>query len=254
MLFRDAPRGLENPSQPAVALSQSAADDLLARCDRTGRVQSEACSVTPAASTPISGRTRCVTSFATHMLQRGVDIPDHPDLARPFEPCDPRRDLHPPDRAAAGPAPHAAVPDHRRPLRGKEAQPWLIPRSPAKGWPSSWRTSYRRFGPQYTSQYGHRMMPSQKKALSDIAACCTPELAGTALNRLRRLPLTRSGTTTAAGTGHAPNATNPGPAVARRASSRAVMPAFADFHAVVTVPSKSARNVPYATEVAVRHA
>jgi hypothetical protein len=36
----------------------------------------------------------------------------------------------------------------------------------------------RRFGPQYTSQYGHRMMPSQKKALSDIAACCTPELGG----------------------------------------------------------------------------
>ncbi len=31
----------------------------------------------------------------------------------------------------------------------------------------------RRFGPQYVSQYGHRMMPSQKKALSDIAACCT---------------------------------------------------------------------------------
>ena len=28
----------------------------------------------------------------------------------------------------------------------------------------------RRFGPQYISQYGHRMMPSQKKALSDIAA------------------------------------------------------------------------------------
>jgi hypothetical protein len=24
----------------------------------------------------------------------------------------------------------------------------------------------RRFGPQYTSQYGHRMMPSHKKALS----------------------------------------------------------------------------------------
>jgi hypothetical protein len=36
----------------------------------------------------------------------------------------------------------------------------------------------RRFGPQYTSQYGDRMMPSQKKALSDIAACCTPELGG----------------------------------------------------------------------------
>jgi hypothetical protein len=36
----------------------------------------------------------------------------------------------------------------------------------------------RRFGPQYTSQYGHRMMPSQKRALSDITACCTPELGG----------------------------------------------------------------------------
>ncbi len=36
----------------------------------------------------------------------------------------------------------------------------------------------RRFGPQYTSQYGQWMMPSQKKALSDIAACCTPELGG----------------------------------------------------------------------------
>ena len=36
----------------------------------------------------------------------------------------------------------------------------------------------RRFGPQYTSQYGQGMMPSQKKALSDIAACCTKELGG----------------------------------------------------------------------------
>src|SRR5260370_36672002 len=36
----------------------------------------------------------------------------------------------------------------------------------------------RRFGPQYTSQYGHRMMPSHNKALSDIAACCTRELGG----------------------------------------------------------------------------
>ena len=36
----------------------------------------------------------------------------------------------------------------------------------------------RHFGPQYTSRYGDRMMPSQKKALSDIAACCTPELGG----------------------------------------------------------------------------
>ena len=36
----------------------------------------------------------------------------------------------------------------------------------------------RRFGPKYTSQYGHVMMPSQKKALADVAACCTKELGG----------------------------------------------------------------------------
>ena len=36
----------------------------------------------------------------------------------------------------------------------------------------------RRFGPKYTSQYGHVMMPSQKKALADVAACCTQELGG----------------------------------------------------------------------------
>jgi hypothetical protein len=41
----------------------------------------------------------------------------------------------------------------------------------------------RQFAPQYTAQYGHRMMPSQKKTLSDIAACCTRELGG------RLLPL-----------------------------------------------------------------
>lgn len=36
----------------------------------------------------------------------------------------------------------------------------------------------RRFGPKYTAPYGHRMMPSQKRALADIAACCTPEMGG----------------------------------------------------------------------------
>jgi hypothetical protein len=36
----------------------------------------------------------------------------------------------------------------------------------------------RRFGPTYTSQYGHTMMPSQKRALWDIAACCTQQLGG----------------------------------------------------------------------------
>jgi hypothetical protein len=36
----------------------------------------------------------------------------------------------------------------------------------------------RRFGPQYIARYGPRMLPSQKKALADIAACCTRELGG----------------------------------------------------------------------------
>jgi len=36
----------------------------------------------------------------------------------------------------------------------------------------------RRFGPKYAAQYGHLMMPSQSRALSDIAACCTKELGG----------------------------------------------------------------------------
>ena len=36
----------------------------------------------------------------------------------------------------------------------------------------------RRFGVEYRSRYGHVMMPSQERALSDIAACCTKELGG----------------------------------------------------------------------------
>jgi Putative transposase/Transposase zinc-binding domain len=36
----------------------------------------------------------------------------------------------------------------------------------------------RQFAPRYIAQYGQRMMPSQKKALADIAACCTRELGG----------------------------------------------------------------------------
>jgi hypothetical protein len=36
----------------------------------------------------------------------------------------------------------------------------------------------RQFGSKYTSQYGHVMMPSHKRAISDIAACCTPEMGG----------------------------------------------------------------------------
>ena len=36
----------------------------------------------------------------------------------------------------------------------------------------------RRFAPQYLARHGQRMMPSQEKALADIAACCTRELGG----------------------------------------------------------------------------
>lgn len=36
----------------------------------------------------------------------------------------------------------------------------------------------RRFGPDYLSQYRAQMMPSQRRALADIAACCTAELGG----------------------------------------------------------------------------
>src|ERR1700691_1681176 len=36
----------------------------------------------------------------------------------------------------------------------------------------------RRFGLDYISQYGERMLPSHRKALADIAACCTRELGG----------------------------------------------------------------------------
>lgn len=36
----------------------------------------------------------------------------------------------------------------------------------------------RRFRAEYIAQYGQGMMPSQKRALADIAACCTRELGG----------------------------------------------------------------------------
>ncbi len=36
----------------------------------------------------------------------------------------------------------------------------------------------RRFAPEYLASYGQAMMPSHKKALADIVACCTPERGG----------------------------------------------------------------------------
>jgi len=35
-----------------------------------------------------------------------------------------------------------------------------------------------RFGPKYTTQYAKQMMPSQRRALADIAVCCTEALGG----------------------------------------------------------------------------
>jgi len=36
----------------------------------------------------------------------------------------------------------------------------------------------RRFGGEYQSQYGHAMLPSHKRALADIEACCSKQLGG----------------------------------------------------------------------------
>ena len=36
----------------------------------------------------------------------------------------------------------------------------------------------RRFGPDYLAHHGPSLMPSQKKALADMVACCTPALGG----------------------------------------------------------------------------
>ena len=36
----------------------------------------------------------------------------------------------------------------------------------------------RRFGKEYQLQYGHAMLPSHKRALADIEACCTQQLGG----------------------------------------------------------------------------
>ena len=40
----------------------------------------------------------------------------------------------------------------------------------------------RRFKDAYIARYGHRMMPSQKKALADIAACRTAQMGGSIIS------------------------------------------------------------------------
>ena len=49
---------------------------------------------------------------------------------------------------------------------------------PGSGHPIELADVVRRFGPEYLSQYGPRMMPSQRRALADIATCCTRQLGG----------------------------------------------------------------------------
>ena len=54
----------------------------------------------------------------------------------------------------------------------------MIPAFAPRRGRSSWRTSSANSVPSTFAQYGERMLPSHKKALSDIAACCTKELGG----------------------------------------------------------------------------
>jgi len=108
----------------------------------------------------------------------------------------------------------------------------------------------RQFGPQYTSQYGQGMMPSQKKALSDIAACCTKELGGRSF--AVTIAMTRFCTTTAVVIGRAQMPWKPDPTVAPRASSRVV--ALRLFSRSRDRAFGVAHSVPSQSEVAVRSA
>ena len=61
------------------------------------------------------------------------------------------------------------------------ANPSICPANTDRGLPQAdveLADVVRRFGPEYISPYGHVMLPSQQRALADIAACCTKELGG----------------------------------------------------------------------------
>ena len=211
----DAPRGLENPSQPAVALSQSAADDPLARCDRTGRVHPDA--------QRLRLQRRFPAALAASQLRHahapaGRGHPDHPDLARPFEPAI-HGDLHPPDEPLR---------DQLRTLLCQTTDGLFEGRRPAvvdhrvrpPKAASSWRTSSAVRSPIHFSirppddalaeegTFGHRRLLHARAG-------------GTALP-LRRLPRHVLALPLLPEPGMPQMPRNPGPAVARRASSRAV--------------------------------
>ena len=83
------------------------------------------------------------------------------------------------------------------------AQPWLIPAFRPPKADVELADIVGRSGPRYISQYGHRTTPSQKRALSDIAACCTEELGDGATAAM--IAMIRSVDTTAAEIARAPN-------------------------------------------------
>ena len=80
------------------------------------------------------------------------------------------RDLHPSERASA---PRPA------PVAGRLLRRPLLTEGPAmKNNRIELADVVRQFQDRYVQEFGHLMMPSQKKALADIAACMTAEMGG----------------------------------------------------------------------------
>ena len=187
------------------------------------------------------------SQLTTHMLQRAWTSGSSRSCSA-IRACDPRRS-RPPDRAAAD---HSARCCARPPTASsrKKARPWLIPAFARQRRPSSRRTSSAGSVPDTLLDTASRMMPSQKKALRTSPPAARQGWGDG--SSAATTAATRSGTTTAAETGHAPNATEPRPG----SGSKSVKPA-------VAVPLVSRRrdrcladshDVPSQPEAPVRHA